>query len=119
MSMTDIAGMVKELGLFPAIAAFLVVYMTRTLSAKLDDVNNELRSERDARERNSEMITRELVTQTILLNQLAGHLPIAPPPTKLDATVTVMGATPITSVGNRGDSPSVTASRDGERLLAR
>jgi len=92
MSMTDIAGMVKELGLFPAIAAFLVVYMTRTLSAKLDDVNEELRSERVTRERNSEAINRELVTQTILLNQLAGHLPI-PPPSKLDATVTVVGAT--------------------------
>ena len=90
MNVADIAGMVKELGLFPAIAAFLVVYMTRTLSAKLDDVNEELRSERVTRERNSEAINRELVTQTILLNQLAGHLPI-PAPTKLDATVTVVG----------------------------
>ena len=72
MSGTDIISLVKELGLFPAIAMVLVIYMTRTLSGKLDDVSTELRSERTTRERNSENITRELVTQTILLNQMAG-----------------------------------------------
>ena len=70
MDALQIGQLVQSVGFPSAVAAVLIVYMTTTLSRKIDDLSTALRAEVEARQSFEQHVIKELTTQTIYLSQI-------------------------------------------------